>query len=256
MIINGILGYPLKNPRSIQIWKNFFKKKKIHAKMLKFEIKPKNLDDFFLSIRKKKNFKAMAVTMPYKKAVIKYLDALNDFAKKSKSVNLIVKNKNKLKGYNTDIFGAISTIKIFINNYDKIIILGLGGTGQAIFNYLFSRYKKRFLLISEKFRFKKKEKIQISRSIKIKDISKPCLIINCTPVGSNLKKKYINKFPIKKNILSYINNKSVIFDIVYAPKKTILSKYCSKNKIKYINGLKMNTLQAQKALQIAFASKI
>ena len=47
MIINGILGYPLKNPRSIQIWKNFFKKKKIHAKMLKFEIKPKNLDDFF-----------------------------------------------------------------------------------------------------------------------------------------------------------------------------------------------------------------
>jgi len=43
---------------------------------------------------------------------------------------------------------------------------------------------------------------------------------------------------------------STIFDIVYKPKKNQLSKLCKKNRIKYFNGLKMNTLQAQKALKI------
>ena len=71
MIINGILGHPLKNPRSIKIWKNFFKKKKIKANMLKFEITPKKLHNFISYIKKEKKFRAMAVTMPYKKKNLK-----------------------------------------------------------------------------------------------------------------------------------------------------------------------------------------
>ena len=257
MIINGILGHPLKKPRSIKIWKYFFKKKKIKASMLKFEIAPEKLNDFFSYIKKEKNFKAMAVTMPYKKTVIKYLDTLDDFAQKAKSVNLIVKKNRKLKGYNTDIFGAMNTIKFFINRYDKIVIIGLGGTGQAIFNYLISKYKKNYFIISKKFKLKKKNnKVTIKKFFDKKAVTSPALVINCTPLGSNLKKIYINKSPIKEKFFPYINKTSVIFDIIYSPKKTILSKYCFKNKIKYFNGLDMNTLQAERALQIAFGTKI
>ena len=35
----------------------------------------------------------MAVTMPYKKAVISYLDELDQFAKTAGAVNLIIKKK-------------------------------------------------------------------------------------------------------------------------------------------------------------------
>lgn len=259
MILNGILGYPLKRPRSIKIWKKYFKENKINARMLKFEIFSKDLKNFFSNIKMNKNFKAMAVTMPYKKTVIKYLDSLDNISQKAQSVNLVVKKKNKLVGFNTDVFGAMNTLKIFLNKYDQIIIIGLGGTGQAIFNYLVSKYKKKkFYLISTKFNIKKrqKKKITIRRFINKELISSCALIVNCTPLGSNLKKNYINKLPIKKNTLHFINKKSVIFDVIYSPKKTLLSKYCSKKKIKYINGVKMNTLQAQKALQITFSSKI
>ena len=41
-----------------------------------------------------------------------------------------------------------------------------------------------------------------------------------------------------------------VFDIIYSPKITVLSKNCKKLKIKYINGSKMNTIQAVKALNI------
>ena len=44
--ICGIIGYPLKKPRSIPIWKNYFKKNKINASMNKFEVQPKNLKKF------------------------------------------------------------------------------------------------------------------------------------------------------------------------------------------------------------------
>ena len=119
MIISGILGHPLKKPRSIKIWKKYFKRKKITSKMLKFDILPQNLKKFLTNIKKDKNFKAMAVTMPYKKAVLSYLDELDQFAKTTGAVNLIIKKKNKLFGYNTDVYGAYVSIKNF---YDTIII--------------------------------------------------------------------------------------------------------------------------------------
>ena len=71
--------------------------------MNKYEIHPKNLKKFVQFI-KNENFKATAISMPFKKVLIKYVDKLDNFAEKSKSINLIVKDKKILKGYNTDVF--------------------------------------------------------------------------------------------------------------------------------------------------------
>ena len=76
------------------------------------------------------------------------------------------------------------------------------------------------------------------------------MIINCTPLGSDLKKEYINKSPIKENIFKLINKKTFIFDVIYKPKKTKLFFLSKKYKIRYSNGLKMNTIQAESALRI------
>ena len=42
----------------------------------------------------------------------------------------------------------------------------------------------------------------------------------------------------------------VIFDIVYKPRLTKLGLLAKKNKLKYINGIKMNSIQAEYALKI------
>ena len=49
----------------------------------------------------------------------------------------------------------------------------------------------------------------------------------------------------------YINKSSFVFDIIYSPKKTLLLVF-KKFKINCTNGIKMNTMQAQKALQFVF----
>ena len=54
-------------------------------------------------------FVGVNVTIPYKKAVIPYLDALAPSARETGAVNVIVRSKDgKLTGYNTDTDGFIA----------------------------------------------------------------------------------------------------------------------------------------------------
>ena len=161
----------------------------------------------------------MAVTMPYKKKVINHLDELDEFAKKTESVNLVVKRDKKLIGYNTDIYGAHQSIKKNIQKFSNIIIIGLGGTGQAIFNYLFKTYKKKnYTLISSRYIFKSKN-VRIYKYLNNDLLNKKSYIINCTPLGSDLEKKLLYKSPIEKKFFQKISKKTAIFDIIYSPKK-------------------------------------
>ena len=94
-------------------------------------------------MRFNEDFLATAITMPYKISLFKKVKIEDEFAKYSESINLIIKYKNKLYGYNTDIYGALYSIKNKIKFYDDFLIIGLGGTGKALFNYLSKRYKNK-----------------------------------------------------------------------------------------------------------------
>ena len=123
--------------------------------MLEFNFSKKNFNKKTFSLISEKNFLASAVTMPYKKDIKKYVNFFNETAKLSGSVNLIVKHKKKIHGFNTDIFGFLKSISK--NTLHKnIIILGMGGSGSAIYNYLNKKFKKNFILITKKKINKKK----------------------------------------------------------------------------------------------------
>ena len=251
--ICGIVGFPLKKPRSIEIWSRFFKRKKISSEMNKYEVPPRKIARFIKFMKTDDRFLATAISMPYKITLFNVVQRLDPYAKRAKSINLILKKKNKLIGFNTDIFGAIQSIKKDLPKFKNIIIIGMGGTGKALFNYLYSKYKnKKYHLISKSYS-KKKNRVKIYRKLSTKLLSQKNLIINCTPLGSNLRKKFENSSPIQKNFFSYIKRGSSIFDIIYSPKNTLLSKLSRKFKLKYKNGIKMNTLQAERALDIVFS---
>jgi shikimate dehydrogenase len=250
MIKCGIIGYPLKKPRSVKLWKDFFSKKKINSKMLEFNFNKLEFNKKIKKLLIEKEFLASAITMPYKTSIKKYVDVLNETAELSQSVNLIIKFKNKIYGFNTDVYGLLKSLSKNIS-FKNIIIVGMGGSGNAIYNYINKKYKKNFIIISSK---KKKygKNTKLFRALKYAEIlqNKKYLIINCTPLGSNLSRKFIEKTPIENFILNKISKKSYVFDIVYKPKKTKLFYQCKKFKIKYKNGLEMNTFQGKKALDI------
>ena len=108
--------------------------KEIHAKLAPYsyeliELREDELETFFAE----KNFEAINVTIPYKQAVIPFLDHISDIARRIGAVNTVVNRCGKLYGYNTDYFGMKSLIErvgISLQN-KKVLILGTGGTSKT-----------------------------------------------------------------------------------------------------------------------------
>ena len=88
---------------------------------------PKDKLDAFMQAR---DFCAINVTIPYKSAVIPYLDVVDPKAEAIGAVNTIVQKDGKLYGYNTDYFGMQYLAKMadipLVGEME--LILGSGGT--------------------------------------------------------------------------------------------------------------------------------
>ena len=86
--------------------------KEIHEQLADYtydlhELRPDELDGFM----RKKDFKAINVTIPYKRDVIPYLDEISPSAAEIGAVNTIVNRDGKLSGFNTDMLGMEALIR-------------------------------------------------------------------------------------------------------------------------------------------------
>tara|TARA_B100000989_G_C19529862_1_gene468991 strand:+ start:1125 stop:2108 length:984 start_codon:yes stop_codon:yes gene_type:complete len=187
-----ILGLtPSQGARSPKLWNKVYKKTNSQCRMYPADVSNKNLKNLIRFLKIDKKFKGGSITAPYKEEIMKYLDIIDLDAKKIGSVNTIVKKKNKLVGFNTDYFGALTTIKK-INCKKNILIFGAGGASKAVILALCKRFKRSNYFFynrnSKKFNFLKKfpyiKKIKILKNLSqisiIKDID---LIVNTSSVG-------------------------------------------------------------------------
>lgn len=93
------------------------------------ELEPEELENFL----EKREFKGINVTIPYKQAVIPFLDEIDENAKAIGAVNTIVNRNGRLFGYNTD-FGGLKALfeRTGISVLGKkAIIFGNGGTSRT-----------------------------------------------------------------------------------------------------------------------------
>ncbi len=108
--------------------------KEIHAKLFSYqyelcELSPEEVGGFL----KRRQFKAINVTIPYKQTVIPYLDEISEIAQKIGAVNTIVNRGGKLFGYNTDFWGMRALAERIGICFDgkKVLVLGSGGTSKT-----------------------------------------------------------------------------------------------------------------------------
>ncbi len=81
----------------------------------------------------RRDFLGINVTIPYKAAVIPYLDEISPLAKEIGAVNTVVHREGRLWGYNTDFDGMqalIHRIGVPLAG-KKVAVLGSGGTGHT-----------------------------------------------------------------------------------------------------------------------------
>lgn len=86
-----------------------------------------------LAAMRELGIRGLGVTMPFKEQVIPYLDELDDMSREIGAVNTIVNDSGRLKGYNTDGYGAIATLKEATSLEGKrVAVLGAGGAAKTV----------------------------------------------------------------------------------------------------------------------------
>jgi shikimate dehydrogenase len=238
----GLLGKNISYSFSKEYFKNKFINEKIdNISYNNFDIEDINL--FPSIINETEGLKGMNVTIPYKEAVIPFLDKLNKKAKAIGAVNTIkITKKGKLIGYNTDCYGFKKSIAPYLNeNHKSALILGTGGASKAVI-YSLKKLGIKCHYVSRNA----SKKVSYTYSELNEDIIKQHLIIvNCSPVGTF---PNINDCP---NIpYSGITNNHVLYDLIYNPSQTKFLKLGKEKKATTINGLNMLKLQAEKAWSI------
>ena len=128
-----VIGNPIEHSLSPLLHNFWLKKYGINAIYEKQLVEKNDIEKIISDMRASK-IEGINVTVPFKKAVIPFLDQLSDTAKETESVNTIFKKQNKLVGDNTDVYGFSEAIKLtnFNLTNKKVLILGAGGVVPSI----------------------------------------------------------------------------------------------------------------------------
>lgn len=237
----GLIGYPLGHSFSKKYFTEKFASEFINDTTYEnFEL-PK-IDLLPKVVAENPDLRGLNVTIPYKEAVIRYLNELSDDAREIGAVNTIKISSGKLKGFNTDYIGFMrSLIPLLKPTHKKALILGTGGSSLAV-KYALEKLGIEYLLVSRN----PFEENEISYdSITEHILQEYTLLVNTTPVGM---------FPDVLNApeipYQFLNDQHLLFDLIYNPEETLFLKNGREQGAVTKNGNEMLVLQAEEAWKI------
>ncbi len=253
-----LIGAPVSKSLSPKIHNLIFQYNLINARYLAFNIKNTNELEKAVEGIRSLGIQGFNVTIPYKIEIMKYLDEIDEKAKILGAINTVVNTDGKLKGFNTDGDGFIKSLKdigVDIKN-KKIALIGAGGAAHSIavslayeganeliiFNRTIKNAYKLKQLVETKFPLISVSCYEIGDGTNIPNSID--ILINTTPIGMY---PNINDMPIS---LNFFTLNTMIYDIIYKPKKTKLLFEAEKLGYKTLNGLDMLINQAIYSQQI------
>ncbi len=186
--------------------------------------------------------KGMNVTIPYKEVVIPYLEKLSKKAVIIGAVNTIkVNQKGKLKGYNTDYYGFMKSLKPLLKkHHKKALILGTGGASKGV-AFALKELNIEYIFVS---RNEKENRITYDQ-INANTFNEYQIVINCSPVGTS---PNIETFPLIP--YEYFSDKHIAYDLIYNPEETQFLKKAKNQGAQTKNGFDMLVFQAEKSWEI------
>lgn len=200
------------------------------------------IDGFTEIIKNTSDLKGLNVTIPYKEAVIPFLNKLSKKAALIGAVNTIkITKKGKLKGYNTDYYGFKKSLEPLLkSHHKKALILGTGGASKGV-AFALDELDIPYTFVS---REAKENAIDYNR-INATTFDNFQIIINSTPVGTSPNTEAYPLIPYE-----YFTKNHIAFDLIYNPAETQFLKKAKEQGAQIKNGLDMLIFQAEKAWDI------
>jgi len=241
--IFGVAGDPIEHSLSPVIMNTALRRENVNGVYL--ALHAKTLKDLIHCTREIP-LHGLSITMPYKQAILPYLDNTDAHTAKIGACNTVVRGQEgKLYGFNTDIAGVIRPLeqRLTLENA-KVLVLGAGGAARAAVFGLKERGAEVWILNRTAVKGQKLARQAKARTIKRADLRKIAfdVIINATPVGMG----NTRDCPLKDQEIQA----RVVFDMVYDPVETHLLQVARAKGITVIPGIEMFVQQAARQFEI------
>ena len=231
----GIIGYPLLHSFSAKYFNEKFAAEKIDAE---YSLYPMGIEDLRLKIEDLLiSLDGFNVTLPYKQAIIPFLDRLDETAEAIGAVNVV----HKRVGYNTDCLGFIESMRPLVRETDKqALVLGTGGASKAVC------YGLRKLGITPTLVSRTpKEGMLGYKDLTERIMAEHTIVVNCTPLGMLPDVDSCADIPYE-----YISARHLLYDCVYNPAETLFLHKGAAQGAMIKNGMDMLYGQAKAAWKI------
>lgn len=145
----GIIGWPVEHSFSPAIQNAAFSALNINYVYVPLAVQPGKLKDAISGL-KALDFTGANVTIPYKVAVMEYLDIIDQSAQQMGAVNTIVVRDGLTYGYNTDSEGYMQSLRAQGVTVAKqqAVILGAGGAARAVVRGLLNHGIERVTVVA------------------------------------------------------------------------------------------------------------
>ncbi len=261
----GAIGYPNRVARTPVIMSIFAENLHLDYAYLLFEFKPQDLRKAVEGL-KALGAVGFNVTMPYKRAIMEYLDEVDEEAEKLGAVNTVAIREGKMFGYNTDYYGFRQSLHDSGINVQgkRVAIIGAGAVSGPVSLALVAEQAEHVSWLNrtaDKARacaeqmnnwhpgladWKALDEEALNREIRQSD-----LIIDITPVGMATNAVKQHTFDV-----SVLNESKTVYHVVYAPWETPILQIAREHGAKAVNGARMSLNQAKRSFEIWTGAKI
>ncbi|MDB5229200.1 MAG: aroE [Chitinophagaceae bacterium] len=231
----GLIGYPLSHSFSRQYFiEKFAKENILDAEFKNFELP--DIKAFENLFKEEPGLQGFAITIPYKKSIIPYLNNASEEVRQTGACNCVRVKNGILAGYNTDVTGFEKSFLQHLKNHHKnALVLGTGGAAAAV-EFVLKKLDINYQNVS-----RKKTAASISyEEINADKIDEYKIIINCTPLGTF---PNIQEYPPLP--YDFITPLHYCYDLVYNPPLTKFLELSAGHGAVIQNGYDMLTRQAE-----------
>lgn len=199
------------------------------------------------------NIAGANVTVPYKEAVIPFLDQLSEGVNIIGSVNTITREGEKLKGYNTNAIGFMDALEEsgFSVSGKKALIFGTGGAARAVV-FMLNWLKPRTIRVAGRNPAKAREIARRigGRAMSLEEVfAGPVdadLVVNATSVSEPTEAP-----ELAKQVESLqINGGELLIDLNYDRADSFWKALAQRRGLRFMDGLSVLAHQAQRSFAL------
>ncbi|MFZ1136303.1 MAG: shikimate dehydrogenase [Candidatus Korobacteraceae bacterium] len=241
--VYGVAGDPVSHSMSPIMMNTAFRRETVNAVYL--ALHARSLKDLMACINDIP-LRGLSITMPYKQDIVALLSNSDALTRQIGACNTVVRAQDgKLYGFNTDVAGIVTPLEQRLTLHGaKILVLGAGGVARAAVFGLKNKGAEVFITNRTPEKGQTLARQAKAKYMKRADVAKSNfdVIINATPVGMGTNRQS----PLEDKEL----NTKYLFDLVYVPAETKLTRMARAKNIEVIPGLEMFVQQGARQFEI------